>query len=280
MATIPAALTIAGSDSGGCAGIQADLKTFAALGVHGMSAVTCVTAQDTRKVHMASDLPADCVARQIQAVLEDIGADAVKTGMLSNSAIIRSVAEQLRRFEVERLVVDPVMVSTGGDPLIQPQAVEALKRDLFPLAAIVTPNLHEAEALTGMRITSSSEARQAAGQILAWGARSVVIKGGHSDDPCRSVDYLLDGQEWIPFPADRIDTANTHGSGCTFASAIAACLARGQGLREALLQAKSYVTEAIRHSLPLGKGRGPLGHFHSIEIWQEGSRAKTQRPKG
>ena len=280
MAAIPRALTIAGSDSGGCAGIQADLKTFAALGVHGMSAITSVTAQDTRRVYLASDLPVESVERQIQAVMEDIGADAVKTGMLSNSDIIRSVAEQMRHFEVQRLVVDPVMVSTGGDPLIRPQAVDALKQDLFPLATIVTPNLREAELLTGQSIASQSEARQAARQILSWGARSVVIKGGHFDDRRRSVDYFFDGEDWIPFPADRIDTPNTHGSGCTFASAIAAQLARGEGLLEALLQAKIYVTEAIRHSLPIGKGNGPLGHFHSVEAWQRGFHAKTQRRKG
>lgn len=277
MANIPRALTIAGSDSGGCAGIQADLKTFAALGVHGMSAITSVTAQDTMRVYLASDLPVEAVERQIQAVLEDIGADAVKTGMLSSSAIIRSVARQLRRFAMECLVVDPVMVSTGGDRLIQPEAVESLKQELFPLASIVTPNLREAELLTGQAIKSLSEIRQAARQILSWGARSVVIKGGHFDDPNQSTDYFFEaGQQCVPLSAERIDTANTHGSGCTFASAIAAYLARGLELRESLVQAKAYVTEAIRHSLSIGQGNGPLGHFYAAEAWRG---ARSPEPK-
>ena len=267
MKSVPRALTIAGSDSGGCAGIQADLKTFAALGVHGMSVVTSVTAQDTCHVHMVSDLPLENIERQFEAVIEDIGTDAVKTGMLSSADIIDLIANKISQLGFERLVVDPVMVSGGGDPLIESEAVEVLKTKLFPQALVVTPNLHEAEFLTGRKIKEQAQLEEAIEEILELGARSVIIKGGHFEDPGHCVDYFSDGRQLLKFKAARVDTRNTHGSGCTFASAIAAFLAHGLNLTESVAQAKTYVTGAIRHSLSLGQGQGPLGHFW--RQWQE-----------
>lgn len=262
MSVVPRALTIAGSDSGGCAGIQADLKTFAALGVHGMSVITSVTAQNTERVFLATDLPLQNIEKQIQAVIEDIGVDAVKTGMLSSAEIICLVTRKMKQYGIERLVIDPVMVSTSGDPLIEEEAVEVLKKELFPLALIVTPNLREAERLTGEEITSEKALREAAREIYALGPRAVIIKGGHFDDASLSTDCLFDGREFTSLSSTRLKTNNTHGSGCTFASAIAAYLARGLTLKEAVTGAKDYVTEAIRHSLTLGRGHGPLGHFY------------------
>lgn len=266
MSPVPRALTIAGSDSGGCAGIQADLKTFAALGVHGMSAITSVTAQDTLHVYMASDLPLDNIERQIRAAIEDIGVDAVKTGMLSSAAIIRLVAQLMKHYGIERLVIDPVMVTTGGDPLIAEDAVDVLKNVFFPLALTVTPNLREAEFLTRRPIADEEAVRAAARDILAMGPKSVIIKGGHFEDPSGCTDYFFDGREFTLFRGERFHTPHTHGSGCTFASAIAAFLAHGLELKEAIRQAKEYVTEAIRHSFPLGRGHGPLGHFY--RLWE------------
>lgn len=258
---IPKALTIAGSDSGGCAGIQADLKTFGALGVHGMSVITSVTAQDTRRVYMVSHLPLENIERQLEVVVLDVGVDAVKTGMLGSVEIIELVADKVRHLHIKRLVVDPVMVSTGGDRLIEPEAVEALKTKLFPNALIVTPNLQEAELLTGQRIRSEGEVREVTNAILDLGPRAVLLKGGHFEDSRRCTDYFLDGDQFLKFGAARIETKNTHGSGCTLAAAITAYLAHGSHLKDAVGQAKEYVTEAIRHSLALGHGQGPLGHF-------------------
>ena len=262
MKRIPTALTIAGSDSGGCAGIQADLKTFGALQVHGMSAITSVTAQNTERVLMATDLPVDNIQAQIDAVVEDIGVDAVKTGMLSSAEIIRAVAASVGRHGLDRLVVDPVMVTTGGDPLIEPGAIDTLKKELLPRALVVTPNLREAETLTGRRLGSRRRIETAAREIRSWGPVSVLIKGGHAGG-ASSTDFFYDGQHCLPLVGRRIPTRNTHGSGCTLAAAIAAYLARGLELREAVERAKQFVTEAIRFAFPLGKGRGPLGHFFS-----------------
>ena len=262
---VPRAMTIAGSDSGGGAGIQADLKTFAALGVYGTSVVTAVTAQNTQAVTGVHEIPVDMVAAQIEAVLTDIGADAVKTGMLSSGAIIETVARELKRFGVDRLVVDPVMVAKSGDRLLRQDAVEALCRSLIPLAAVVTPNIPEAEALTGARIETPEDARRAAERILAMGAQSVVVKGGHLLGP--PVDLLFDGRRFHEFTTARIDTTSTHGTGCTFASAVAASLARGMETVDAVASAKEYVTEAIRRSSDLGKvgeGHGPLHHFYKL----------------
>jgi hydroxymethylpyrimidine/phosphomethylpyrimidine kinase len=262
MQRILRALTIAGSDSGGCAGIQADLKTFGALGVHGMSVITSVTAQDTVRVYRTVDLPLEIIELQIKAVMEDIGADAVKTGMLSSAAIIQLVQTKMHEYRVGKLVVDPVMVSTGGDRLMREDAIDLLKNYLFPLALVVTPNLQEAEVLVGARIASQSELREAAIAIHRLGPQAVVVKGGHFESENESLDLLYDGRQFLEFRASRVATRNTHGSGCTFASAIAAFLAKGMELEEAVGHAKEYVTEAIRHSFPLGQGNGPLGHFY------------------
>ena len=258
--TVPTALTIAGSDSGGGAGIQADLKTFSALGVYGTSALTAITAQNTVGVTAVHEIPTADIAAQIDAVITDIGADAVKTGMLSSSAIVGVVAESLRRHGVTRLVVDPVMVAKSGDTLLQDDAVEAVQTMLLPLAAVVTPNLPEAEALVGGSIESLENMREAARQILALGAASVVVKGGHLEGP--ATDLFYDGSEFREFTSERIDTVNTHGTGCTFASAVAAGMARNLPVAESVSQAKEYVTEAIRASFVIGQGHGPLHHFH------------------
>lgn len=265
------ALTIAGSDSGGCAGIQADLKTFGALGVHGMSALTAVTAQDTRHVHAVTNLPAEVVEAQIRAVIEDIGVDAVKTGMLSTADNIARVSSLLAEFGIKNAVVDPVMVSTAGDPLIDQAAVDVLKDDLFPRALIVTPNLREAQILCGAD-SGILDPRGMAREILKLGPRSVVIKGGHSPDADWSEDCFWDGQRWRTFKTRRVDTSDTHGSGCTYSSAIAAFLALGCTLIEALCEAKAYVFGAIDNSLRIGKGHGPLGHFHRSWPRQRGIR--------
>lgn len=260
------ALTIAGSDSGGGAGIQADLKTFAAFGVYGASAITAVTAQNTREVSDWLAMPPDLVAKQIDAVLSDIGADAVKTGMLANAGIIEIVAAKMREHGVENLVVDPVMVAKGGHKLLEDDAVDALVRELLPLALVVTPNLPEAEVLTNRTIASWDDARGAAAQLIEMGARAVVIKGGHFDEAAASTDLLFDGHNYRAFKAIRVQTPNTHGTGCTFASAIAAGLAKGMSLGDAVALAKSYVTLAIQHAYPIGHGHGPVHHFY--RYWQ------------
>jgi len=262
---IPIALTIAGSDSGGGAGIQADLKTFAALGAHGMSAITAVTAQNTTEVRSIFGIPPRIVRDQIDAVASDIGFNAAKTGMLHSPEIILSVAETLEAHQVSQLVVDPVMVATSGARLIEEEAVEALKQRLLPLALIVTPNLPEAEKLVGRRLEGDEEIWNAAREILAMGPRTVVIKGGHQADPNRSRDYFLDDSGPMLLEAPRIATPNTHGSGCTFSAAITALLARELPPREACRRAKHYVSGALRNSLSIGHGHGPLGHFW--EYW-------------
>jgi len=262
MTYIPKAMTIAGSDSGGGAGIQADLKTFAALGVYGTSTLTAITAQNTLGVMGVHEVPIEMISAQIDAVLGDIGADAVKTGMLASSTIIECVAEAMTRHQVQRLVVDPVMVAKSGDSLLREDAVETLKTKLIPLAALVTPNIPEAETLTGMEITTPDDVRQAARCIIEMGARGVVVKGGHLEGP--ATDLFYDGSQFQEFTSPRINTTNTHGTGCTFASAVAAGLAQELDMIDAVAQAKEYVTEAIRHSFPLGQGHGPLNHFYKM----------------
>ena len=254
------ALTVAGSDSGGGAGIQADLKSFAALGVYGASVITAITAQNTKGVTAVYDVPPDMVSMQFDAVMEDIGADAVKTGMLSTSAIIQVVGDRIREYEVVNLVVDPVMVAKSGDPLLQPEAVATLRDVLLPLALVATPNLPEAEALLGRPVESDRDIRQAAESIHRLGTKFVVIKGGHRQGDANDVFY--DGSQFEEFPAPRIPTENTHGTGCTFASAIAAGLAKGRSPRDAVADAKEYVTGAIRHAYSIGRGRSPVHHFY------------------
>ena len=261
---IPKVMTIAGSDSGGGAGIQADLKTFAALGVYGASTLTAITAQNTVGVTAVHEIPTDVIRAQIDAVLSDIGADAVKTGMLSSGAIIECVVDALKKHGVQQLVVDPVMVAKSGDSLLREDAVDSLRTRLLPLAAVVTPNIPEAEALTEKKIVSDADVRRAAEAIVAMGARSVVVKGGHREGP--ATDLFYDGSDFQEFTAPRFDTVNTHGTGCTFASAVAAGLARGMPVIEAVALAKDYVTEALRPSFPIGQGHGPLNHFY--KLWE------------
>ncbi len=261
MRSVRRAMTIAGSDSGAGAGIQADLKTFAAFGVYGTSVLTAITAQNTLRVTDVLELPTSIVASQIDAILSDIGTDAVKTGMLSSSAIIRTVADKLREHHIVNLVVDPVMVAKSGDKLLQDEAVEAMRTRLIPLAAVVTPNAPEAQVLTGRKIESLDDARTAAGELVAMGARVAVVKGGHLQGP--ATDIMYDGREFRAFTHQRLDTTSTHGTGCTFASAVAAGLARGTPVRDAVSQAKAYVTAAIRNAFPMGKGHGPLNHFYA-----------------
>lgn len=260
------ALTIAGSDSGGGAGIQADIKTFSALGVYAMSVLTAITAQNTLGVQGIFTLPPDLVRLQIDSVMSDIGADAVKTGMIANADIIEAVAHRVRHWRIENLVVDPVMVATSGDDLLRQDARDALVRVLLPLARVVTPNLPEARALTGLDIHSVAEMREAAVAIHNMGPRHVVIKGGHLENPSEAIDILFDGQEFIEFSSPRIVTHNTHGTGCTLASAIAAELAKGQNVPEAVHTAKDYIAGALRsaQNWHLGHGHGPVDHFWSL----------------
>lgn len=258
---IPVALTIAGSDSGGGAGIQADLKTFAALGVHGTSALTAITAQNTVGVTDVLELPPHMIREQIAVVVDDIGVQAAKTGMLSSAWIIDTVAEAVERHAVRKLVVDPVMVAKGGAKLLRDDAVDALRERLLPLAAVVTPNLPEAQVLLDREIRTLEERRQAARQLVAMGARAAVVKGGHADD---ATDVFFDGSQLIELPARRIDTGNTHGSGCVFSAAIAAWLARGADPQTAVRKAKAFITEAIANSLEIGRGHGPVNPMFSV----------------
>jgi hydroxymethylpyrimidine/phosphomethylpyrimidine kinase len=257
------ALTIAGSDSGGGAGIQADLKTFAAHGVFGMSAITAVTAQNTLGVQGVFEIPPEFVGLQIDSVMRDLGADVVKIGMLSNAGIIEIVAAKLAEYRVEALVVDPVMVAKGGDALLHAEARDTLVKSLLPLAAVLTPNLPEAEGLCGFEIRNLDDMREAARAIHALGPKAVVVKGGHLVDPDESRDVLFDGGDFVEFSTPRIASKNTHGTGCTFASAIAANLALGHPVNEAVRLAKDYVFRIIRASvdLGLGKGFGPMNHM-------------------
>ena len=262
LTSLAKAMTIAGSDSGGGAGIQADLKTFAALGVYGTSTITAVTAQNTVGVTAIHEIPIDVIASQIDAVLNDIGADAIKTGMLASTNIIECVAEGIQRHNVPWLVVDPVMVAKSGDVLLREEAMDALRTRLIPLASVVTPNIPEAEALTGLEIATDKQVRDAAQAFIAMGAKSVVVKGGHREGA--ATDLFYDGARFQEFTASRIETANTHGTGCTFASAIAAGLARGMSLPESVALAKDFVTEGIRRSFSIGQGHGPLNHFYRL----------------
>jgi hydroxymethylpyrimidine kinase/phosphomethylpyrimidine kinase len=257
------ALTIAGSDSGGGAGIQADLKTFSALGVFGTSAITSLTAQNTVGVQGIYDISPDFIGLQIDAVAEDIGVDAAKTGMLSSPDIVIKVSEKIKEHKIKKLVVDPVMVAKSGDYLLRSEARDALVKKLLPLAAVITPNTEEAKVLTGISIRNIQDMKKAARKICAMGIKSVVIKGGHLTG--RALDLFYDGKEFVEFPSERFETKNTHGTGCTFSAAIAAELAKGARLKDAIGTAKNYITNAIRQSLSIGKGHGPTHHFADVE---------------
>jgi len=253
----PTALTIAGSDSGGGAGIQADLKTFGALGVYGITAITAVTVQNTKGVSGYEELSPQTVGEQIRAVVTDIGVDAAKTGMLASAAIVEAVADALAETRVPNLVVDPVFMSKHGHPLLADDAVEALRVRILPLATLVTPNLPEASGLAGFRVDSAASMREAAEAIRSFGPRAVLVKGGHLSGD-RSDDLFFDGTRLLWVERERIDTPNTHGTGCVLSAAIAAHLARGDDLLTAVRRGKAFVTEAIRHGLAIGQGIGPV----------------------
>ncbi|MEJ1933022.1 bifunctional hydroxymethylpyrimidine kinase/phosphomethylpyrimidine kinase [Nostoc sp. NIES-2111] len=262
---VPVALTIAGSDSGGGAGVQADLRTFAFHCVHGTSAITCVTAQNTLGVARVDAMSPEAVAAQIQAVVEDIGVQAAKTGMLLNQEIIATVAQQVEALGIENLVVDPVMVSRTGAQLIDEDAVKTLRQQLIPLAAIITPNKYEAQILSGFPINSLDDMRAAAQFIHRnLKVKAVLVKGGGMQGNARGVDIWFDGQNLETLTTQQVDTKNTHGTGCTLSAAIAANLAKGQDLRQAVKQAKQYVTTALTYSLNIGQGQGPVGHFFPL----------------
>ncbi|MEE8274122.1 MAG: bifunctional hydroxymethylpyrimidine kinase/phosphomethylpyrimidine kinase [Alphaproteobacteria bacterium] len=268
-----AALTIAGSDSGGGAGIQADLKAFSALGVYGVSVITALTAQNTSEVRAIHEVPPEFVGAQIDAVMDDIRIGAVKTGMLSSVAIIDTVAAALHRHAPPAVVVDPVMVAKSGDRLLRADAVAALRERLVPLATVITPNLPEAAVLLDREIARNAEEMADSCRALKrLGSGSVLLKGGHLGG-AESVDVFYDGSEWLRLSAPRVDTHNTHGTGCTLSAAIAAHLARGDPLADAVRQAKDYVTGAIAAAdrLDIGGGRGPVHHFHALWSREETS---------
>jgi hydroxymethylpyrimidine/phosphomethylpyrimidine kinase len=256
---VPKALTIAGSDSGGGAGIQADLKTFSAFRVFGMSVITAVTAQNSLGVTGVHNLPPAFVEKQLDAVLGDFGTDAIKVGMLSTSAIITAVAERLRAASGAPLVLDPVMIAKSGAALLEPEAQSALMKEMLPLAEVVTPNLPEASALAGMPVTTEADMEEAARRIIALGPRRVLVKGGHLAGD--ATDILWDGRRLTRFSSPRLASSSTHGTGCTFSAAIAAGLARQQPLADAIREAKAYVTAAIREGFQPGRGVGALRHF-------------------
>lgn len=253
-------LTIAGSDSSGGAGIQADLKTFAAWGVYGTSAIAAITAQNTIGVTASEPLSADLVAAQIEAVAGDITLHATKTGMLATAAIVEAVAAAIEDLDLPNVVVDPVMVAKSGDRLLHDDAIQMVRIELLPHARVVTPNIPEAETLSGLVIASLDDAREAARAIHGLGSKAVVVKGGHADGD-EVVDLLFDGERFLEFRTPRIRTVNTHGTGCTFASALAAALALDESIYEATEHAQAYVAGAIRHALAIGHGHGPLDHF-------------------
>ena len=265
--TLPVALTIAGSDSSGGAGIQADLKTFAAFGVYGASVITALTAQNTRAVAAIYPVPPAFVTAQCEAVFDDLDVAAVKIGMVAELSIIEAIAGALARWMPKRVVLDPVMVASSGDRLLSPDAIESLRKRLIPMATLVTPNLPEAAALLDDSVAADETAIRGQGQRLrAMGARAVLIKGGHGQG-AESIDYLFSGDAVIALPAPRLPTGNTHGTGCSLSSAIAAGLAKGETLEAAVRGAKTWITAAIAAAdrLGVGKGRGPIHHFHRFD---------------
>lgn len=257
------ALTVAGSDCSGGAGIQADLKTFAAHGVYGASVIVSVVAENTVRVIDAYDLTPDMIEKQMEAVFEDIFPDAVKVGMLSSAACMRAAAGGLKKYKPRNIVIDPVMIAKGGAPLMRPEAMGELIQTILPLADLLTPNIPEAEAILGETVGSVADMERAARGIARLGPKAVLVKGGHAEG--EPVDVLFDGERIRRYRAERIDTKNTHGTGCTFSSAIAANLALGLPVGEAVGRAKEYVTEAIRHARNIGKGHGPTHHFYQFD---------------
>lgn len=262
--TPPVALTIAGSDSGGGAGIQADLKTFAFHQVHGVSALTCVTAQNTCKVARVDALPPEAVVAQIEAVVDDIGVQSAKLGMLLNAEIMEAVSEVMQRSPIGTWVVDPVMVSRTGAQLIDDVAIATLQEALIPLATVLTPNRYEAQILSGLEINTLADMEAAARKIQTLGAQTVLVKGGGMPGKLRGIDVWFDGEQLETLATETVDTPDTHGTGCTLSAAIAANLALGNEPEAAVYKAKNYVTQALHHSLRIGKGQGPVGHFYSL----------------
>jgi hydroxymethylpyrimidine/phosphomethylpyrimidine kinase len=263
---IPVAMTIAGSDSGGGAGIQADLRTFAFHKVHGTCAITCITAQNTLGVERVDALPPEAVVAQMSAVVKDIGVQAAKTGMLLNQEIIAAVAAQVKAFQLVNLVVDPVMVSRTGAQLIDDAAIATLKTALIPYATVLTPNRYEAQMLSGLEIRTLEDMQTAAQRIHELGAEAVLVKGGGLQGNLRSMDVWFDGQQLETLTAETIDTTNTHGTGCTLSAAIAANLALGDDPLTATRRAKAYVTNALKYALAIGQGQGPVGHFFPLLV--------------
>ncbi len=259
-------LTIAGSDSGGGAGIQADLKTFSALGCYGMSVIAALTAQNTLGVTGIYPVTPDFVKEQIDAVLSDIGADAIKIGMLSTPQVIETVANSLKDYNITTIVLDPVMVAKSGDKLLQDNAIEALIKNLFPLALIITPNLSEAEVLTNMKITNRTEMLEAGKKLLSYGCQNVILKGSFFKDDILPDLFINSKQEVLWLETARIDTINNHGTGCTLSSAIASYLGQGKSVLESVSLAKTYITEAISDGAfyQLGKGKSPVNHFYKL----------------
>jgi len=253
-------LTIAGSDSCGGAGIQADLKTFSAHKAFGMSVITAVTAQNTQGVLAVQDISPEIIQKQIEAIFEDISVDAVKIGMVSKTETIKTIAGTLSKYQVKNLVIDPVMISKSGFDLLKPEAKEALINYLLPMATVVTPNLPEAEVITGMKVNNLEEMKKAAEAIYKMGPKYVLVKGGHLEG--EAMDILYDGKTFTYYNSPRINTKNTHGTGCTLSSAIASNLGKGLSITEAIEKAKTYITIAIENSFSIGKGVGPVHHFH------------------
>jgi hydroxymethylpyrimidine/phosphomethylpyrimidine kinase len=264
----PTALTIAGSDSGGGAGAQADLKTFLACGVHGMSAITAVTVQNSLGVTGFYELPPHAVAEQIESVATDIGVGAAKTGMLASAEIMAAVAEAVQRLGIAPFVVDPVAASQHGDPLLRPDAIQTLREVIIPLATLITPNLGEVRLLTGIEVHARPQMEDAAKALHDLGPAWVLVKGGHLPGG-EALDLLYDGSTFLELRSPRLDTAHTHGSGDTLAAAIAAGLARGLDMPEAVRQGKRFISRAVEDSFPLGGGLGPVGHFWRIRDWPE-----------
>ncbi|MEC1261506.1 bifunctional hydroxymethylpyrimidine kinase/phosphomethylpyrimidine kinase [Bacillus swezeyi] len=255
------ALTIAGSDSGGGAGIQADLKTFQELEVFGMTALTAITAQNTTGVHGVYPLSPETLGKQIEAVAEDLRPDAIKTGMLWSAEMIEVIAEKIAAYDLENVIVDPVMIAKGGASLLNDEAVEKLTRRLLPLAYAVTPNIPEAEVLTGRSLKTMDDRKKAAQDLCEMGVRYSIIKGGHQPENEKVTDLLFDGETFIEISNPYIETKNTHGTGCTFAAALTAQTAKGNGIHEAFQVAEAFVHEAVAHSLDIGAGHGPTNHF-------------------
>jgi len=258
------ALTIAGSDSSGGAGIQADIKTFFAHGVYGMSVITSITAQNTTGVLEIEDVSDEMVNLQMKAIFDDLYPNSIKIGMVSNKNIIKVIAKNLKLYHANKVVLDPVMISKSGSHLLKADAIDALKKELIPLSLIVTPNLMEASELTNKKVTNVYEMKEASKKILELGPKTVLIKGGHLCED--AIDIFYDGKEFYEIKSERIETKNTHGTGCTYSSAIAANLALGYDLFDSILKAKEYITGAIRFSLSIGHGVGPTNHFWNINF--------------